>query len=102
MPVYLILLLKWNIIWNINTKNQHIYISGDINIDFLKYDSHPKTEEYLNMLYSHNLVPLITKPTRITDHTAMALYRGQNTKHVNLSKYIVRMHEFAKETVHKL
>ena len=58
------------IIKNISEKNQHIYIMGDINIDFLKNNDHPKTEEYLDMLYSNNLVPLITKPTRITNHTA--------------------------------
>jgi hypothetical protein len=58
------------IIKNISEKNHHIYIIGDINIDFLKYNDHPKTKEYLDMLYSNNLVPLITKPTRITNHTA--------------------------------
>ena len=58
------------IIKNVSEKNQHIYITGDINIDFLKYNDHPKTEEHLDMLYSNNLVPLKTKPTRITNHTA--------------------------------
>jgi hypothetical protein len=58
------------IIKNVSEKNQHIYITVDINIDFLKYNDHPKNEEYLDMLYSNNLVPLITKPTRITNHTA--------------------------------
>jgi hypothetical protein len=43
---------------------------GDINIDFLKYVSHPKTEEYLDMLYDCKLLPLITKPTRITNYTS--------------------------------
>jgi hypothetical protein len=62
------------IIKNVSEKNQHIYIIGDINIDFLKYNDHPKTEEYLDMLYSNNLVPLITKPTRITNNTATLMY----------------------------
>lgn len=45
-----------------------IYILGDFNIDFLKYSDHLLTEEYLTMLYSNNLLPLITKQTRLTHH----------------------------------
>ena len=41
-----------------------------MNIDFLKVGTHSKTEDYLDMLYSSNLLPVITKPTRITSHTA--------------------------------
>ena len=46
------------------------YILGDFNIDLLKYSEHLLSEEYLNMLYSNNLRPLITKPTRHTHHTS--------------------------------
>ena len=42
---------------------------GDINIDFLRYITHQMTEKYLDMLYTNNFLPIITKPTRITDHT---------------------------------
>ena len=41
-----------------------------MNIDFLKYSTHTKTEEYQDMLYSNNFLPLITKPTRLSSHTA--------------------------------
>ena len=41
-----------------------------MNIDFLRVGTHSKTEDYLDMLYSSNLLPVITKPTRITSHTA--------------------------------
>ena len=58
------------IVKKLNEKNQTIYIMGDINIDFLKYGNHPNTEDYLDMLFSYNLLPLITKPTRITDYTS--------------------------------
>ena len=43
-----------------------IYILGDFNIDLLKYSEHLLSEEYLNMLYSNNLLPLITKPIIFT------------------------------------
>ena len=54
-----------NLIKQLNQKNYQVYIMGDMNIDFLKYSDHAKTEEYLNMLYSNCLLPLITKPTRL-------------------------------------
>ena len=41
-----------------------------MNIDFFKYNHHAQTEEYLDMLHSNNISPIITKPTRITNHTA--------------------------------
>ena len=47
-----------------------LYILGDMNIDFLKYNHHTQTEEYLDMLHSNNISPIITKPTRITNYTA--------------------------------
>ena len=41
-----------------------------MNIDFLKYNHHTQTEEYLDMLHSNNISPIITKSTRITNYTA--------------------------------
>ena len=59
-----------NIIKLLNPNSHEIYIFGDINIDFLKYNEHPQTEEFLDMLFTNNVLPIITKPTRLTDHTA--------------------------------
>lgn len=59
-----------NILKELNEKKYQIYILGDMNIDFLKYNEHTNTEEYLDMLYLNNLLPLITKPTRLTDHSS--------------------------------
>ena len=41
-----------------------------MNIDFLKCAIHSQTEDYLDMLYSNSFLPVITKPTRITPHSA--------------------------------
>ena len=43
---------------------------GDMNIDLLKHHAHQQTGQYVDMLYSYDLLPIITKPTRITGHTA--------------------------------
>ena len=53
-----------------NPNKYQLYILGDMNIDDFKCDSHPPTEAYLDMLYSNNLLPIITKPTRLTYHSA--------------------------------
>ena len=43
---------------------------GDLNIDFLNYKNNQSTATFVDMLYSFNVFPLITKPTRITNETA--------------------------------
>ena len=57
------------ILKELNNNKYQVFITGDINIDFFKYNFHGPTEEYLDMLYANNFFPLITKPTRITDHS---------------------------------
>ena len=41
-----------------------------MNIAFFKCHSHSQAEEYLDMLFTNNLLLIITKPTRLTDHTS--------------------------------
>jgi hypothetical protein len=45
------------------SKNEYI-IAGDYNIDLLKHETHIGTGSFVNNLYSHSLIPLITRPTR--------------------------------------
>ena len=60
-----------NKIVSIITKdNKYCYIMRDFNLDLLHYDSHHFTQEFLDSLFSHMLIPLITKPTRVTSHSA--------------------------------
>ena len=47
-----------------------ILVCGDLNIDLLKHESHNSTRNFLDMMYSLGLYPLIDKPTSITDTTA--------------------------------
>ena len=46
---------------------------GDFNIDLLQYDSNPKTNIFLDNIFAVGFVPVIFKPTRITDSTATLL-----------------------------
>ena len=45
-------------------------LTGDLTIDFLKSDIHKSTSSLIDVFYSNNAFPLITKPTRVTDKTA--------------------------------
>jgi endonuclease/exonuclease/phosphatase family metal-dependent hydrolase len=51
-------------------ENKESYIMGDFNIDLLKFSNHNKTNDYLENIFSLGHIPLITKPTRVTTHSA--------------------------------
>ena len=53
----------------INKKNKEVYITGDFNIDFLKYEIVPKYKDFYNMMASNGYLPQITMATRLTDTT---------------------------------
>ena len=50
------------------TQNVPCYLLGDFNINLLKDEK--KANDLINLLYSHNFFPTITKPTRVTKHSA--------------------------------
>ena len=50
-------------------ENKEVYITGDFNIDLLKYEINPKYQEFYNLMTSSGFLPYIILPTRITDTT---------------------------------
>ena len=46
------------------------YIMDDFNLNLLNCEGHQPTDMFANTFYSYGFLPLITKPTRITPHTA--------------------------------
>ena len=54
----------------INIENKYGVIMGDMNIDLLKFESHTKTNEYIENIFSHGFIPMISKPTRVTPSSA--------------------------------
>ena len=49
---------------------ERLIIGLDYNLDFIKHDKHTPTKEFININLDKNLVPTITKPTRITKSSA--------------------------------
>ena len=54
-------------------ENKLVYIMGDFNVDLLKYDTDNDVQHFVNTLFSNFILPLITRPTRITNATATLL-----------------------------
>ena len=43
---------------------------GDFNINLINYQNHHLTGQFLDGMYSNMFFPLVTRPLRITSHTA--------------------------------
>ena len=54
----------------VNAEKKVLIIGTDQNIDYLKLDQHENTAKFLDMNFQLGLVPMITRPTRITSKTA--------------------------------
>ena len=60
------------ILSTISFENKLSYLMGDVNINhnILNSQSHQPSNEFINLMLSNSLYPLISKPTRITSSTA--------------------------------
>jgi hypothetical protein len=54
----------------VDRENKSCYLMGDFNIDLLKYENCTFANRFFNQLTSSEFLPLITKPTRLTEHAA--------------------------------
>ena len=56
-----------------------------MNLDLLKYDYHPATGNYLDIMTQHKFLPMITRPTRIKHQSATLidhLFMKDNGNHI--------------------
>ena len=51
-------------------ENKTVYITGDFNINLLSTDKHIPSAEFIETMYSYSFFPLISKPTRVSKHSA--------------------------------
>ena len=51
----------------VDNEKKGCVILGDMNIDLLKYETHEATHNYLDQIFAHGFLPVITKPTRISN-----------------------------------
>ena len=58
---------------NIDFVNKDVFVMGDFNIDLLKHASNNSSHEFIELLLSASFLPLISKPTRVSNHSATLL-----------------------------
>ena len=58
------------LIERVTKDNKLCYIRGDLNLDLLNSDWHSTTNGFVNVLFSNDLCPLISRPTKITSYCA--------------------------------
>ena len=47
-----------------------VYVLGDFNVDLLVHKNDNFVNDFINLMYSFSFLPLITRPTRVTDTSA--------------------------------
>ena len=57
----------------ISKENKLFFCIGDFNVNLLKCNTHSYTNEFMNNMISHYLLPHILHPTRVTDHSATVI-----------------------------
>ena len=57
----------------ISTKHKNILFGLDHNLNLLNYQNHSDTQKFLEVLVDNELFPCITRPTRLTHHSATLL-----------------------------
>ena len=59
-----------HLLQKIDKVSNEIIVAGDMNLDLLRYEYHPPTSRYLDIMTNHRMLPRIVKPTRIKHQSA--------------------------------
>ena len=59
-----------NLLNDLSSIYDEMFIFGDLNIDVLKYNNCKSASEYVDLLFSFGLLQTVSKPTRCTFNTA--------------------------------
>ena len=70
----------------VQTENKVLYLVGDYNINLLNVDSHNLTADFNDTIYSYGLIPLITRPTRVTETSATLIDNIFTNKSISCEK----------------
>ena len=60
----------YNVLQKSTKERNDIFFHGDFNLNLLNYDTHSETNDFINLMMTHYLLPHILHPTRVTDHSA--------------------------------
>ena len=57
----------------ISKERKQCILMGDFNLDLIKVDNNNQTKDFVHSLYTNAFYPTISKPTRVTEHSATLL-----------------------------
>ena len=52
---------------------KNIVLAADFNINFLDFEKNKNVQDFINLMFRYNMIPLTNKPTRVTRHSANAI-----------------------------
>ena len=50
---------------SLSKENKYVVLMGDYNVNVLNVESHNITAEFIEMIYSFSMLPVINRPTRV-------------------------------------
>ena len=79
------------IMQKISKENKLFFLMGDFNGSLLSYESHIDTNDFINIMIFHYLLPYILHRTRVTDHSETVIDNifSNNTSHEIISGNII-------------
>ena len=75
-----------DVLEKVQQENKILYLVGDYNIKLLNVDSHSWTADFNDTIYSYGLVPLITRPTRVTEISATLINNIFSNKSISYNE----------------
>ena len=73
---------------NVQSEIKGLYLVGDYNINLLNVDYHSLTADFNDTIYNNDLVPLITRPTRVTETSATLIDNIFTNKSISYGKSV--------------
>ena len=52
---------------------KEVIMAGDFNMNLLDFEQNKKVQKFLNIMFSHSMMPVINEPARVTKNTATAV-----------------------------
>ena len=62
-----------DVLSKLEKSNKTIFLMGDFNLNLLSYEHHTETNNFINSMVSHYLLPYILHSTRVTDHSSTVI-----------------------------
>ena len=53
--------------------DKKVYVCGDFNLNLLQYEACDAVRSFVDLCFEYSYLPLINRPTRVTDHSATAI-----------------------------